>query len=914
MTDAAIFIDFKVRKLTSVSEVLFQNKTGFVTGFVFDNIKYSHIYSGDFRPEDIDKKYATAGFYDQAKFLQYLAKKIKLKELPAAKLSEDRIPLAVDGDTVIVQKLRSKSPYTDFCKVDKYTWDFIGTEKILDDDLGTILLPARTVNVVPPIDILLNPNAKDFYANNIHLITDSSFQEDKDTGAYLISLIALQIHRINKDIFPILNTDADLSLYITNQNFEWTNGNLFINATLQSFQEYLDDLTAFYNSAFANQVIISSPVNEKIENRLYWLGYVLPINGLKIIPVYNKILILKLIAAGTILGEISGVIPNIINEEEYVIKIVQSIDSTQASEFLAGLTNFSIIDDTKDISLFQALYDKVNDRGIGAENLKILINELYKIWLLSTYNPYNLDGTVKDNLINSSNYTSKAVSLNYESEKVFWIFNLTNYNFYFNKNKIDVIYPRDEPDGELLQTYDYFVGSYDLYQTLTITNSHTDTNESNFISVLIDGQSNAALPIFYLKYLDDKKETENLVTTMKITFDLVLLFSGIGNLGKLAHLRELNALGRVILGLDTIVEGQTLIAYELAQGIGAVIQIGSSVASIIVDYFINYQSRYCDVNSPKFSRADCEFYTKFHDILLVLQLFSGALDVATSVQLRKASQNMLAGPIPNDFHPDALAILQKFAGDVAELTEIFRVKLFQKFGNNDSAIWQKLNDIPGSSITPLPAGNRADFIYDFSNADSQTFDALNANNGELIDFWNQVSRNKASRVNFKFLLNFKYALQPVVIEKLKGIVEINGEWMGGHLGSVLFDTTKPIYGELDPAANVLTKSYGGQIIYKQIRKSPYLKMISGNITKTKASWHTWADGLTESEFAEEVAYAITKAKKGAENLNKAGARLTRYKSSFSDGCPVTLVREDPYLIGDDPYDNHLSAVLINPEF
>ncbi|QEM10600.1 EndoU domain-containing protein [Mucilaginibacter rubeus] len=761
MADVAVFIDYKVRRITDLSEVQFQNKTGFVTGFALKNIKYSHIYSGDFRPEDVGKKYATAGFYDQVKFLQYLGKKIKLNELVTAKLKDGNIALAVDNDAVIVQKLRIEAPYSDFCKVDRYTWDFVAGEKIIADDLGSILLPARTVKVAPPLDIPLNPVGKAFYLNNIHFITNDGFIGDKDSGAYLISLIALQIHRINKEIFPSLNKDSDLNTYILNQNNEWTDGIIFINPTLQTIQEYLDNLTSFYDSAFSNQVIISSPVNEQIENRLYWLGYILPINALKIVPAYNKIIILKLIATGTILGEISGVIPNIINEEEYVIKIVRSVDSTQVDEFLAGLVNFSVTDYDDDVTLFQVLYDKVNDKGIGAENLKILISELYKLWLLSSYNPYDIDGTLKDNVIDPSQYVNKPVALDYEAAKEFWIFNTTNYDFSFEGTKIDVTEKIAELPTDI-------IGTYNIYQTITIKNTDANTASINFISVSVNGEDTAALPIFYLKYIDDKKETENLITGIQLTVDILLTATGIGNLSKLRHIRTIYKLGRVALGLETAAAGDILATYEFAQGVLGVVEITGSLGNIFITYS-KKKELYCDINGTEYDKAKCEFYTKLDNIFIVMQLFSGALDLATSRLMSNASKRLLQGPLPDDFNSDALAILTRFAGDADQLKEIFRVRLVQQFGE-DSVIWRRIDQagLP-NEFTLL---QRDDFIGDFGNADPDVLNALN-NDNTLIDTWKDVEdlaifRTLRKDIDFlrdlKFIINDSPELQIEIFE------------------------------------------------------------------------------------------------------------------------------------------------------
>lgn len=731
MANSAVLKGAALKRTTHLSNLGFSHKSGHLVKFTLNSTVYVHINHIDFRNDDQDSVYTTAGYYEEAKFLLYSVKKIERKELPAFKLNLDRIENGVVGDRVQVRKLKIKEPDYEFCQLYDVSWIYEGGE-IVDGNFN-INIPDEPVSTVDTIDVLVHNVAKAFYLRNIEFVKSNLFPgTQKENAAYLIAKIALYINNIQNNIYPLFIGDEKFQSYIASQNLEWSSVDIFNSPTMADYKIYLENITEFYEALYSNQLAIK---NTKSQTKLYWLGFVLSERSLKIIPTYDKVEILRVIAEGVILGAMSSLVLTAQNEEEYAIKILRSITGEQQDDFLAGLLNVAFFEGKRRLTLYQSLYDKINDTGIGAENLRIFMDEIYRIWTGSSYNPYGLDGSpMKDNLINPGTYADNPILLKYESSRA-GMFNTSNYDFSFNSSRIEVTEEIDQIGENTVNTYIKKIGNYGIYQALTISDAPTDTNNIKFLAINLNGTSQVAIPIFYLKYIDDKKSTENLITVAELTVDLVLTFSAVGNLTKLRHLKSLGKLGRVALGLETGESGLILIRYELAQGVMSAIEISSGVASILMNYSTNYRQTYCSLDSPQYDRDKCEFYARLDNIFLVLQLAGSVVDYVFSRKIRSAAREMLKGPIPDELHPDALMILRKFADSIDEIKEILRIKLHQLIGHN-SAIWRRIDNagLPGE-LTLL---KRDEFLTEFAGANDDILRQLDADDGDLINYWVKV--------------------------------------------------------------------------------------------------------------------------------------------------------------------------------
>jgi len=122
------------------------------------------------------------------------------------------------------------------------------------------------------------------------------------------------------------------------------------------------------------------------------------------------------------------------------------------------------------------------------------------------------------------------------------------------------------------------------------------------MEVNINGQQEMAIPLFYLKYIDDKKATDNLVTGIQIGVDIALTLAPIGNLSKLKHITRLTKFGRAIAG-KTIVEGpgEVLLRLELAQGVVSAVEITAGLISLYYNYAKQGEA-VCEVTSSQYGQ------------------------------------------------------------------------------------------------------------------------------------------------------------------------------------------------------------------------------------------------------------------------------------------------------------------------
>jgi len=881
MADAIVLIGGYLKRSTGFSNQGFNNKSGFLIKFTLNNINYIHVNQVDLRTEDQNTVYITAGYYDEVKFLDYLAKKIPVDEISKYKLNlspkkdggylED----GVVGDTILVRKLYVVSPYTDFCNVIDATWIYNG-DKLIDDAQLEIIIPDNAKKDINPVTI--DPKAQEFYQRNITLVNVDGFLQ-KDESAYALALIALQINNIQKNIFPIFSADPVFKTYIDNQIVEWASGEIFTTPSLQDFQNYLKDISEFYRGFYSNQVFIKAAKND---TKLYYLAYVLSISALGVVPVSDKIRILNEISAGYILGVVSSLLPYY-NEEEFVIKVVKSVIAGQEDDFLNGLINTKSLDGGANVTLFQVLYDRVNDVGLGfgVGNLKQLMDELYKLWVRSIFFPYNLDGSVKDNLINPAVYRSKPIVLGYEAGTVLWAFNKSNYHFSFNNSKIDVNETKYDVMEQLATSYEELIGSYDIFQTITIKNTDSNTNNTRFISVNIDGNSQAALPIFYLKYIDDRKDTENLETVLELVVDIALIDFEVVNLLKLRHVLQVGRLWRIVRGLEVAADADVIVTFELDQGIAGAINVTGAVAQLFIKYS-QERIAFCTVGTTGYNKDECEYYTWLDNFFTVMQLFSGAVDIVTSRQLKSYSEKLLANPKSSELDEEALSLLKKFAGDNDAMSIAFGERLIERYGNNESVIWQKLSK--AGQEGEFTIAQRDEFVLDFEKATDEVLDAMNENEGDLINYWVLCEDFENDRKLPDFLIVAKRVYSEARIDNhflaLDFTTLANGKIIikGGHqeksMAAALQQGYQLIITELDD----IGKDYR---IVKVGVVTPSLKI--GKKTKSTLLPDYWE----VKKIKGEITYALHRIQ-NPTFVDPIDNR-TLYTSYFSDGRQVTII-------------------------
>jgi len=102
------------------------------------------------------------------------------------------------------------------------------------------------------------------------------------------------------------------------------------------------------------------------------------------------------------------------------------------------------------------------------------------------------------------------------------------------------------------------------------------------------------------------------------------------------------------------------------------------------------------------------------------------------------------------------------------------------FNTYDNAIWKRINEAELSGGMGLTKRN--EFLLDFERATDAELDALNANNGELIDYWDSIKFFNNERKKIIFLETFRFIKsdQHLLDHIIKGHVYANGKAYGVH--------------------------------------------------------------------------------------------------------------------------------------
>jgi hypothetical protein len=173
MANASILKYTKVVKIDGLTKLQYDLE-GFLVVFYLKGIKYVHTTKEQFRQDDIDTIYASGGYYQEVYFLKYLVKQDQISAFDIQnkyKLKDGDLPKAVTGDIIKVQKLKLVAPFTDFCKIQTFSWNYVDNSPILDNFFNIIIPPVTTLgyNVVegnsPVGDI-----AREFYNRKINLL------------------------------------------------------------------------------------------------------------------------------------------------------------------------------------------------------------------------------------------------------------------------------------------------------------------------------------------------------------------------------------------------------------------------------------------------------------------------------------------------------------------------------------------------------------------------------------------------------------------------------------------------------------------------------------------------------------------------------------------------------------------------
>lgn len=706
MEEAVVLANGKVIKksLFDATPLTYHNN-GFVKGFSLNGIRYIALFFGgdlgsyagyyianeyyrivrDFDNKKIDRpKKGVKGHIDDYKLIETTFDKYVAKA----------------GDIVQVQ-IRTISS-NQLCRAIN-SWNYDGTKQY---EIKNPISDSTQTTVNPPNCTLLTPEAQAIY--NLASSRPADSQWDYNVVADIAEIIA----SLDQDIKSILLNEGlltapegELNIYQRNSQDWMSNSDdqsyyFYTNERLIEYRDYLIKYKAWF---LVNREKINTLTSAE---KLYSVVGHFSARALEVLEVKEKIRILDVFCTKSILGYYLS--PGEFNEEHIVLKVIKSVTAQQAYDFLTQLAKsgeYSSAND-KDKTLFELLYRKIGDEGLFGlddKNKFALINRLYLLWYISDYNPYekyNLALTTSNTDSLYATLEDKIVFVPYSSKKS-WGFYTDNMDFDFSDGKIETDYDFSNWQIEILSAFiKAFQGTnkYGYYQAVTFKN--TDENEYAIqipgiaLEDKIPGLSvntfaeGVNLPLFYLKYIDDYGDNEDLWTGVGLTLDIVLTFTGIGNLAKLRHLRHVTKLGRLAIG-KAVPAAERILATQALRGITGALELTSSIASLILTHYTdgcqiyinNVNQNYNESNSnveipPQPSNPNYNWCRNLDRWLMAVQLVSGGVDLVSQRVLSKTSKQLIENPndIPIDFPDDALVVISSYADVNGTFLTAFRQK------------------------------------------------------------------------------------------------------------------------------------------------------------------------------------------------------------------------------------------------
>jgi hypothetical protein len=708
-----ILVDKTVIKLKDIDEPVC-SLDGFLTSFkvVATGVKYVHLVENDVIKKDLAmfQNKISKGYYPENSFLEYR------KTGDISKLGEKyRFFVSAEiGDIINVKKISLFSPFdhTKFGNWECYTLTYSGQSLV---SLGKIIQPPIPFEPVIK-SMYLNTIAKEFYKKNIHHNSGATTDKEKYERALAIAKIAIYIHNINAVLFPLF-TESELVILKNSQNTYWQTDVFGNDTSYSDITKYFNSIYNFFRGAYLNQKKIAEA---KGYEKVYWLALGLSSNALQSFTPLNKIALLSWMQFNVKMGQ-KWLFLN--DNEGLVIKIINSITEDQADLFLEQLFLYS---NTNRDNLFDRLADEkgflnnnaIDDStfGIGEDNKYNFIMALYLVWQTSSYNPYQNDAYSESNLNhftynhmfgcnpdisnsiiteifnlnpNRLNFSAKPISLNYQSTSSGGYF---IDNFYFRSTNIsgdkniahidnigtdidDFVNLGEAPQNKVLafqKEYrkdgkDGLYGTYDYLQPVSLI----DTNQSASVKIAVvnsTGGTNAdvnnLIPIFVLKYIDDRNLSSNIETTVGYLIDIAsLYFGGTALVSKFRYIRSVSGFSDAIIGGSE-------------HGIGVVVRLYIAFGTEAINFTAASLSLYCKILTNP-SNVGKPWLINMKETLMWIEIFSGVGSMVAENMLRKKTKKLVDdfnsnNNWPEEFTTDPRGVeaqiaLQKISGITADL-------------------------------------------------------------------------------------------------------------------------------------------------------------------------------------------------------------------------------------------------------
>jgi len=690
----------------------------------------------------------------------------------------------VAGDRIYVRKINIESPYNNFCQVKDSSWIYIKDQKLIDDtNEQNILIPDKPISKDEIVNISVNQVAATFYSQKIQMLNGGNFpnKEDKDDAAYRISKIALTINNIHKDIFSLFSGAVGFQNYINSQDQEWQYSNTIIQPTVEGLNNYLKYISNFYQSAYSNQLLIK---NAKSESKLYWLAYILSAEALGIMPVHDKIEILKQIAVGGIqeidrIGEFvrldplyAAILPklNKMNEERFALKVIESISFglDQNDEFLEKLLFLYQEKAGAKTTLFETLYTGLDDNRLkvysmglinDADNRMKFMDLFQKIWLKSKYNPY----------FSSPTYTKPPIFGGVYTESFFLSPNGIKY---FDPDKAPAIltYEYDVSDPNVLDSsfsvsYEYkmigvmitvekvtetirfeqsvnpegssnyqttrkkeFYGTYHLFQPVFVIGFKPDLDIKIPTTIF---------PIIYINYMVRYSTLKYIDHGILLTAEVALMFTGIGELESLHYLGYLKYISRI----GRLNPEELVLSWKAIQGVSDALAFTAGNGEALTRFI---ESTTNDIATKEASKKANRFFGYVFFGSITSSIFLKTKVIESAIGFTTELDHLNANNIFYEINPDLKTLIYGLADNDALVISFTRNKIVGlPEGKN---ILGRFNQF--ENPFKLKFGN------DFGQIASEDkfWKVINENNAKHVSNWERLSiKNLSEAKDVKFI-------------------------------------------------------------------------------------------------------------------------------------------------------------------
>ncbi|WP_338840974.1 EndoU domain-containing protein [Flavobacterium ginsenosidimutans] len=496
---------------------------------------------------------------------------------------------------------------------------------------------------------------------------------------------------------------------------------------------------------------------------------------------------------------------NKLNDEEAILKIIkciakelplENLNYSEIDKFMDLLNK--IFDYNKKLTLYEVLYDRINDTTFfnddGRGNKGRLVKAIYNLWTESKFNPQHSKTEIAQNALNYFNYTSyncrwqfdsddpsiifpildedaAPMLINYESEKIL-LWYKDNFNFSFYDNKILA--------QEKIKDYGYQpFGVYNIFQPIALKITNADDTiirmpakgitEGASITDFIDN----CFPVFYLQYLDDLGDKSDTKETISTIVDVVLTFSGVGNIAKLRHIKDLSLLRKfLIAGELSAIESVALArAWSgLTSGFQAIMGVASFVhryttASCTI-YYDNEQNP-PNINDPQYQKY--QLCRSIEMWLFALEILSLSGDLLARRAFKRATKRLQQSIPPDNEYNE----LRTAVNSLDEIDSMF-LEWLNSIHISHPNVYNKL-------ITFTDQEKKFAFMFDFQGRPS-ALDELEAAPHLIEEAWLEIAHLITHRNNVKFLKSFHFIDKDIRCERLREHLFQGHTYPSGNVG------------------------------------------------------------------------------------------------------------------------------------